>query len=219
MTNIEPILDLFACFREATSGNTLAASFLTLAHLMQERRKVPGQVSTPALPTRQMLNRQEAAKYLGCSEQALYAIVARSRRSHAGEYTESPTIRFFQSVRWGPIRFEREWLDEFLRTYPVEPRDGSPGKTPCRPRQGFQLTNDEIRPTLDLFALFREATDGDILAASFLTLTHAMQEGQEAPAKEPTAPPTEGMLSLKGAAEYLGFYAPSPVCDCGSLAA
>lgn len=205
MTNIQPILGLFARFREATSGNTLAASFLTLAHLMQED---PSQESIPPPPKR-MLSTKQAAEYLGCTPSALWAIVARTRGSRAGHYTKLPTIRFFQSASWGPIGFERKWLDEFMQRHRIKPQSKDTSSSPCRPKQGIQLTNDDIQSTLDLFALFREATDGDILAASFLTLTHAMQEGQEAsakePAKEPTAPPTERMLNLKEAAEYLGF--------------
>lgn len=63
----------------------------------------------------------------------------------------------------------------------------------------------KIKPTVDFFSQFREATGGDGLAAAFLTLAHIMQEEEEQAEPPTPSPAPEGMLSLKEAADYLGY--------------
>ena len=128
MTKIKPIIDLFHQFREATGGDGLAAAFLTLAKTMQEEEQAERPVPSPA-PDR-MLSLNEAATYLGYTRNGLWRIVERSRTSHQGKYTEGPTLKFFQSTAHGPIRFKREWLDEFVAQHRIEPSDNE--QVPCR---------------------------------------------------------------------------------------
>ena len=55
-------------------------------------------------PTEGLLSLREAAALLGYTEKGLRKIIARRG------------IQYFQSQRWGPIKFKREWLDEFVES-------------------------------------------------------------------------------------------------------
>jgi hypothetical protein len=55
-------------------------------------------------PTEGLLSLREAAALLDYTEKGLRKIVARRG------------IEYFQSQRWGPIKFKREWLDDFIES-------------------------------------------------------------------------------------------------------
>jgi hypothetical protein len=66
-----------------------------------------------------LITLEEAAELLGYSASGLRKIVNRSKAGKIGG-----TIRFFQ-VGKGPIKFKREWLDDFVTansTMPTQPR-------------------------------------------------------------------------------------------------
>jgi excisionase family DNA binding protein len=73
-----------------------------------------------------VLSLSEAAKYLGYSESGLRKIVKRKE------------IRFAQSGQ-GPIKFQREWLDEFLVGRGVERSPAQSRRAPIsiQPEHGF----------------------------------------------------------------------------------
>jgi hypothetical protein len=64
----------------------------------------------------------EAAKLLGYTPSGLRKIIERSREAAKGRRVNGPTIRFFQSSKWAPIKFRREWIDEFIAAGTVEPK-------------------------------------------------------------------------------------------------
>lgn len=69
--------------------------------------------------TEPLLTLEEAAKLLGYSASGLRKIVNRTKAGKVGG-----TIQFFQLGR-GPIKFKREWIDDFIAantTIPAQPR-------------------------------------------------------------------------------------------------
>ncbi|MBN1588297.1 MAG: hypothetical protein JW888_02160 [Pirellulales bacterium] len=144
---IKPTLDLFTRFREATGGDGLATAFLTLAHLMLEHQEEPAEPPIPKSPPNRLLSLKEAADYLGYTVNGLRKLVDRARASHRGKYTEGPTIQLFQSTNHAPIRFKREWLDEFVKDHRIEAKHikpvptvrkrGRPSTIPPSHRDGF----------------------------------------------------------------------------------
>lgn len=117
--DIKPELDLFTRFREVTGGDAMAASYLTLAYMMQDRRK-PATEKPARRPPEQLLSMKEAAEYLGCTIAEMRKQVARAWDAHTGRYVEGPTLDFFQSTKGSPIRFKREWLDAFKQQQAAE---------------------------------------------------------------------------------------------------
>src|SRR3954462_4614236 len=63
-----------------------------------------------------LLSLDEAAKLLGYKASGLRKIVTRTR--HGGQGAK---IKFFQ-VGQGPIKFRREWIEEFIQANTVEPK-------------------------------------------------------------------------------------------------
>jgi hypothetical protein len=61
-----------------------------------------------------MLSIRDAARHLGCSTDTVRQLVNRSKARLAGHATSGPTIKFFQTGRYGSIRFRPEWLEEFI---------------------------------------------------------------------------------------------------------
>lgn len=69
--------------------------------------------------TEPLLTLEQAAELLGYSASGLRKVVNRTKAGKIGG-----TIRFFQ-VGKGPIKFKREWLDDFVAdntTVPKQPR-------------------------------------------------------------------------------------------------
>lgn len=98
------ITKLFNEYHDLT-GSAEAAATLVLAEL----RKAEGQ-TLPSVPADGLLNVREAARYLGYDAAGLRKIVSQKR------------IRFVQNGR-GPIKFRREWLDEFIAANCNGPQD------------------------------------------------------------------------------------------------
>ena len=109
---------------DLTEGDKAAASNLVLAEMFMQQADITGE-SKP-LPADRMLTLKEAADYMGYTVGGLRKLVDRARVSHQGKYTEGPVIQFFQSTKKGPIRFKREWLDEFIRDHHIQPREDNP---------------------------------------------------------------------------------------------
>lgn len=68
-----------------------------------------------------LLSLPEAADALGYSVKGLRKIVDRSRAKANGVRTRGPTIRFFQTSKGAPVKFKREWLEEFIEEHTVHP--------------------------------------------------------------------------------------------------
>jgi hypothetical protein len=71
-----------------------------------------------------LLSLDEAAKLLGYSPSGLRKIVNRTK---AGK--QDAAIQFFQ-VGKGPIKFRREWIDDFIAANSVIPRQPRPRVEP-----------------------------------------------------------------------------------------
>lgn len=80
----------------------------------------------------QLLNVEEAAKYLRVSSKKLRQIVNRSRKRIDGCNTVGPAIQFQQESAGASIRFKREWLDEYLAASTITPADGKRRQIPRR---------------------------------------------------------------------------------------
>jgi hypothetical protein len=76
-----------------------------------------------------MLNMDEAAEYLGYKPSGLYEIVGRTKHGKAGAQ-----LQFYQ-IGTGPIKFRREWLDEFVEANSIKPGEIVPAKKPQRGRR------------------------------------------------------------------------------------
>lgn len=74
--------------------------------------------------TDSLLSLEEAAELLGYSPSGLRKIVNRTRAGKLGA-----TIRFFQ-IGNGPIKFKREWLDDFISANSVIPVQRRPKTDP-----------------------------------------------------------------------------------------
>jgi hypothetical protein len=70
-----------------------------------------------------MLTVKQAAEQLGLSTHGLRRLVDRSRRAHRGETVNGPTIRFAQDGKGGTIRFQREWVTEYLDRITIGPKE------------------------------------------------------------------------------------------------
>jgi excisionase family DNA binding protein len=91
-------------------------------------------------PADKLLTLREAAAYLGYSPSGLRKIV--SKRA----------IRYSQ-VGQGPIRFRREWLDEFVAVHTVDPRQIE--RSPAHPRTR-RMDGGQVRHGFDP-KLFRKS--------------------------------------------------------------
>jgi excisionase family DNA binding protein len=98
------IANLFNEYSDLT-GSAEAAATLVLAQV----QKAEAHALSNA-PGDRLLNLKEAAKYLGYDAAGLRKIVGQNR------------IRFVQNGR-GPIKFRREWLDEFISENEAGPKD------------------------------------------------------------------------------------------------
>jgi hypothetical protein len=76
-----------------------------------------------------LLNLQEAAETLGYTVKGLRRIVERSRAKARGVRTRGPTIKFFQAGEHSPIKFRREWIEEFIVGHTVDPGNGKEHKS------------------------------------------------------------------------------------------
>jgi len=84
-----------------------------------------------------LLGIREAAQMLGYTEKGLRKIVERSRAKANGARTRGPTIRYFQTCKGAPVKFKREWIEEFIDEYTVDP---APQKVPeFVPKETFGL--------------------------------------------------------------------------------
>lgn len=84
-----------------------------------------------------MMSLKDAAEYLGYpGDDALRQIVDRSKAKARGVATKGATIKFFQPSKGSPIRFKREWLDDFIAEHAVEPADRQ--HVPNRKREAAQ---------------------------------------------------------------------------------
>ena len=91
--------------------------------------------TTPQRAPDALLDLATAAELLGYKPAGLRKIVAATKAGKAG-----PTIQFSQ-VGKGPIRFRREWLDDFIAAHVVKrqpkPRPKSKARPPIEPQHGF----------------------------------------------------------------------------------
>jgi len=87
------------------TGNEGAAAILTLATVIHV-----GQQTLSSTPSDGLLNLKEAAAYLGYDDAGLRKIVGQQKIQH------------MQNGR-GPIKFRREWLDEFIAANADGPSD------------------------------------------------------------------------------------------------
>ena len=68
-----------------------------------------------------MLGLVEVAQILGYTTKGLRKIVDRSRAKRQGVRTRGPTIKFFQTAKGAPIKFKRDWIEEFIAQHTVDP--------------------------------------------------------------------------------------------------
>jgi excisionase family DNA binding protein len=100
--------DLYTQFL-ALTGEPAAAATLVLAHVQSQLRAGSAPSANSDMSDR-LLNVAEAAEYLGYSPTGLRRIVEEQR------------IQYVQNGR-GPIKFRREWLDEFISANVTGPQD------------------------------------------------------------------------------------------------
>jgi hypothetical protein len=94
-------------------------------------------MTPPETPTDALVDLNVAAAILGYKPAGLRKVVARSKAGKPG-----PTIQFTQ-VGKGPIRFRREWLDDFIASNIVKrplkklPKSKAKPKPVIEPQHGF----------------------------------------------------------------------------------
>lgn len=112
------------------AADALAKSLMALGSPSVQIVMTPHETSSDA-----MLNLDEAAAVLGYKPAGLRKIVAATKAGKAG-----PTIQFAQ-VGKGPIRFRRQWLDDFITgnivKRPVKLRPKAKAKPVVEPQHGF----------------------------------------------------------------------------------
>jgi hypothetical protein len=80
-----------------------------------------------------MLDIRDAAAFLGYKgTKALRKIVDRSKAQAQGARAKGPTIKFFQVGPRAPIRFQRQWLLEFIDDHTVDPSMAATGSKPVK---------------------------------------------------------------------------------------
>jgi|GEM_PF-2902074 len=87
-----------------------------------------------------LLSLQEAADALGYTVKGLRRIIDRSRARARGLRTRGPTIKFFQAGEHSPIKFRREWIEEFVADHTVDP--DPPKVSRPSPTETFGLDQD-----------------------------------------------------------------------------
>jgi excisionase family DNA binding protein len=117
------ITNLFNEYHDLT-GSAEAAATLVLAQM----QKAEGH-ALQGSPADGLLNLREAAKYLGYDAAGLRKIVSQKR------------IRFVQNGR-GPIKFRREWLDEFIKGNEGGPKDLA--RAPAQKRRTAPVTESRF---------------------------------------------------------------------------
>ena len=93
-----------------------------------------------------MLSLKEAAEYLGYSEKGFRRIVDRSRAASKGAKVRGPVIRFFQTSRNAPVRFQQEWIDEFVEKNTIDPFRAMPAakKVKSRPKRNVVVDSHDL---------------------------------------------------------------------------
>ena len=94
---------------------------------------------------------KEAAELLGYSVPGLRKVVNRSRRKLRGQPVNGPTITFFQAGQRSPIKFKREWVEDFIRRHTCDPSVATPVEatlaTPAQ-KSATELISQEVGSTL-----------------------------------------------------------------------
>lgn len=123
----------------ATGLPNLVREYTPAASRVEVRRYLAAAIAATK-PADELLTLDEAAKVLGYTASGLRKIVNRTKAGGQG-----PTIKFVQSGQ-GPIKFRREWLDDFVYAHAVSPQgvERSSKKLPTpppviviEPRYGF----------------------------------------------------------------------------------
>jgi hypothetical protein len=115
-----PLIDLYNQFL-AQTGEPAAAAMLVLAQVQagQQAGGVIASRDQPDAACDSLLRLNEAAEYLGYNPAGLRKIVNQQK------------IQFVQNGR-GPIKFRREWLDDFIGANVSGPQDIE--RSPAQPR-------------------------------------------------------------------------------------